>query len=58
MFTRSWLLIYFSLPLNRRSRRYNHGWDAGFMLIAGSCVAAILLIALTWKAEQRSLGHE
>ena len=35
-----------------------YGWDAGFMLIAGSCVAAILLIALTWKAEQRSLGHE
>ena len=35
-----------------------YGWDAGFMLIAGSCAAAIVLIAMTWKAEKRSLGHE
>jgi len=35
----------------------SYGWDAGFLLIAGSCVVAIILIAMTWKAEQRSLGH-
>jgi OPA family glycerol-3-phosphate transporter-like MFS transporter len=34
-----------------------YGWDAGFLLIAGSCATAIILIAMTWKAEQRSLGH-
>ncbi len=34
-----------------------YGWDAGFMLIAGSCATAIVLIAMTWKAEQRSLGQ-
>jgi OPA family glycerol-3-phosphate transporter-like MFS transporter len=28
------------------------GWDAGFALICAACVAAILLISLTWKAEQ------
>ena len=33
------------------------GWDAGFALIAGACVASIILIALTWNAEKRSLGH-
>ncbi len=31
------------------------GWDAGFGLIAGSCVLAILLLAMTWNAEKRSL---
>ena len=35
----------------------SYGWDAGFLLIAGSCVVAIILIAMTWKSEQRSLGH-
>ena len=30
------------------------GWDAGFMLIAGACILAIVLIAFTWRAEQRS----
>jgi len=35
------------------------GWDAGFALISGSCVMAIVLIALTWKAEQRAVtDHE
>jgi MFS transporter, OPA family, glycerol-3-phosphate transporter len=29
------------------------GWDAGFMLIAGACVVATLLIGLTWNAELR-----
>lgn len=28
------------------------GWDAGFGLIAGACVLAIVLISLTWGAEQ------
>ena len=28
------------------------GWDAGFSLIIGACVAAIVLTALTVKAEQ------
>ena len=32
------------------------GWDAGFALISGSCVMAIILIALTWTAEKRSLS--
>ncbi len=31
------------------------GWDAGFLLIIGSCVVSILLIALTWNAEKRSV---
>ena len=35
----------------------SYGWDAGFLLIAGSCLVAIILIAMTWKAEQRSSGH-
>jgi len=30
------------------------GWDAGFELIAGACLLAICLIALTWRAEQRA----
>lgn len=29
------------------------GWDGGFMLLIGSCVLSILLIASTWKAENR-----
>jgi OPA family glycerol-3-phosphate transporter-like MFS transporter len=32
------------------------GWDAGFALISGSCVMAIILIAMTWTAEKRSLS--
>jgi OPA family glycerol-3-phosphate transporter-like MFS transporter len=31
------------------------GWDAGFGLIAGACVCAIVLIAMTWNAEKRSM---
>ncbi|RYG74421.1 glycerol-3-phosphate transporter [Lentibacillus lipolyticus] len=27
------------------------GWDAGFMMISGSCVLAILLFALTWNVR-------
>lgn len=34
------------------------GWDAGFLLISGSCVIAIILISLTWNAEKRSMGHD
>jgi OPA family glycerol-3-phosphate transporter-like MFS transporter len=34
----------------------NYGWDAGFALIAAACVAAIALIAMTWKAENRVLA--
>lgn len=34
-----------------------NGWDAGFSLIAGACVMAIVLIALTWNAEKRSLEN-
>jgi len=30
------------------------GWNAGFSLIAGACVAAIVLISLTWNAEHRA----
>ena len=30
------------------------GWDAGFALIAGACVVATILIALTWRAEHRA----
>ena len=33
------------------------GWDAGFALIAAACVAAIVLIGLTWNAEKRSNNH-
>tara|TARA_R110002096_G_scaffold433632_1_gene652772 strand:- start:8314 stop:9657 length:1344 start_codon:yes stop_codon:yes gene_type:complete len=29
------------------------GWSAGFALIAGACVLAMLLLALTWPAERR-----
>ncbi len=29
------------------------GWDAGFALISGACVLAMLLISLTWPAENR-----
>jgi len=32
------------------------GWDAGFSLIAGACVLAVLLISLTSRAEHRALG--
>jgi OPA family glycerol-3-phosphate transporter-like MFS transporter len=28
------------------------GWDAGFLLIAGACVVAIVLISLSWNAER------
>jgi OPA family glycerol-3-phosphate transporter-like MFS transporter len=31
------------------------GWDAGFGLIVGACVMAIVLVAMTLKAEQRNL---
>ena len=30
------------------------GWDAGFTLIAGACIVATILIALTWRAERRA----
>jgi OPA family glycerol-3-phosphate transporter-like MFS transporter len=30
------------------------GWDAGFTLIAGACIVATILIALSWRAEQRA----
>lgn len=30
------------------------GWDAGFALIAGACVVAMILISFTWRAEQRA----
>ena len=29
------------------------GWDAGFALIAASCVIAMILISFTWSAERR-----
>jgi OPA family glycerol-3-phosphate transporter-like MFS transporter len=29
------------------------GWDAGFSLIAASCVIAVILISFTWNAERR-----
>ncbi len=29
------------------------GWDAGFALIIGACIMAIILIATTWNAEKR-----
>lgn len=32
------------------------GWDAGFALISGACVMAIVLIAITWNAEKRILA--
>ncbi len=31
------------------------GWDAGFTLIAVSCVISIVLIAMTWRSENRVL---
>ncbi len=31
------------------------GWDAGFALISAACVLAIVLLAMTWNAEKRSL---
>lgn len=34
------------------------GWDAGFMLISGACVMAIVLISLTWNAEKRVMQTE
>jgi len=34
------------------------GWDAGFSLISAACVIAIMLIAMTWKAERQVLGDE
>jgi len=33
------------------------GWDAGFTLISGACVMAIVLIAMTWNAEKRFLAE-
>ena len=33
------------------------GWDAGFALIAGACVLAMVLISFTWRAEQHA-PHE
>ena len=30
------------------------GWDASFALIVAACVAAVILISFTWRAEQRS----
>jgi OPA family glycerol-3-phosphate transporter-like MFS transporter len=32
------------------------GWDAGFALISGACVMAIVLIGFTWNAEKRVLA--
>lgn len=29
------------------------GWDAGFALIVGACILAIVLISFTWRAELR-----
>ncbi len=31
------------------------GWDAGFAIIVGACILSMLLMAMTWKAEKRSL---
>jgi OPA family glycerol-3-phosphate transporter-like MFS transporter len=31
------------------------GWDAGFLLIVSACVAAMILISFTWKAEREVL---
>jgi len=33
------------------------GWDAGFMLIIGACIMAMILIAFTMKAEKRTNGN-
>ena len=33
-----------------------YGWDAGFALIAASCVAAVILIAMTWDAEKKVMA--
>lgn len=30
------------------------GWDAGFALLIGACLAAVILIAFTWNSESRS----
>ncbi len=32
------------------------GWDAGFALISGACVMAVLLIAMTWNEEKQVLA--
>ena len=31
------------------------GWDAGFAIIVAACILSILLLAMTWKAEKKSL---
>jgi OPA family glycerol-3-phosphate transporter-like MFS transporter len=31
------------------------GWDAGFMLLVGACLAAVVLIGFTWTSESREL---
>lgn len=33
------------------------GWDAGFMLIIGACLMAIILVSLTMRAERRSIEN-
>lgn len=34
------------------------GWDAGFTLIAGACILAMILISFTWRAEKlHNLAH-
>ncbi len=30
------------------------GWDAGFALLVGACLASVILIAFTWNSETRS----
>ena len=32
------------------------GWDAGFALISAACVLAIVLLAMTWKAEKSAVA--
>lgn len=32
------------------------GWDAGFSLIVGACVLAVILVSLTMKAEMRAMS--
>jgi OPA family glycerol-3-phosphate transporter-like MFS transporter len=34
------------------------GWDAGFALISASCIVAILLIAMTFKAERLAMTQD
>ncbi len=34
------------------------GWDAGFSLITGACVLAIILTALTIRAEYSTHRHQ